>query len=53
MKKLLSLLGATVGGALGWWLGARIGTMTAFFVSIIGTAAGVYLGARVARDYLP
>ena len=53
MKKLLALVGATVGGALGWWLGARIGTMTAFFLSILGTAAGVYLGAQVARTYLP
>jgi uncharacterized protein YcfJ len=53
MRKLLAFVGATVGGAIGWWLGARVGTMTAFVLSVVGTAAGVYAGARVARDYLP
>ena len=27
MSKLLWLLGATIGGAIGWWLGALAGTM--------------------------
>ena len=48
MSKTLAVLGATVGGAIGWWLGARVGTMTAFFVSVLGTAAGVYAGRRLA-----
>ena len=50
MSKVLSLLGATLGGAIGWWLGARIGTMTAFIVSIFGTAVGVYAGRRIAAS---
>ena len=50
MSKVLSLLGATLGGAIGWWLGARIGTMTAFVVSILGTAVGVYAGRRIAAS---
>lgn len=49
MNKWLAFLGATVGGALGWWLGERIGLMTAFLVSILGTAVGVYFGRRLAR----
>jgi hypothetical protein len=53
MKKLLTLVGATVGGTVGWWLGAWVGTMTAFLVGILGTAAGVYFSAQVARNYLP
>ena len=48
MSRLLVVLGATIGGAAGWWLGALVGTMTAFFLSVIGTALGVYVGRRVA-----
>ncbi|MDH3292158.1 MAG: hypothetical protein OEO20_16800 [Gemmatimonadota bacterium] len=50
--KLLALVGATIGGAVGWWLGSLLGLMAAFFFSVIGTALGVYGGARVARRYL-
>ena len=50
MSKLLAFLGATVGGAIGWWLGARIGTMTAFIVSTVGTGLGVYAGRRIAAS---
>jgi len=48
MSKILTLLGATVGGAIGWWLGARIGMMTAFVLSTFGTGVGVYAGRRIA-----
>ena len=50
MAKLLAFLGATVGGAVGWWLGARVSTMTAFIISVVGTAVGVYAGRRVAES---
>ncbi len=53
MAKLLSFVGATLGGALGWWLGERWGMMTAFFLSVLGTAAGVYLARRWFADYIP
>jgi len=53
LKKLLGIVGATVGGALGWWLGDRGGMMTAFMLSIVGTALGVYAATRIAREYLP
>lgn len=46
MIKLAVFLGATIGGAVGWWLGAYGGTMSAFFLSLVGTAAGVYLARR-------
>ena len=48
MSKILTFLGASVGGAIGWWLGARVGMMTAFVVSMVGTGVGVYAGRRVA-----
>jgi len=52
VSKVLTLLGASVGGAIGWWLGARIGTMTAFVVSTVGTGVGVYAGRRIADSLL-
>jgi hypothetical protein len=48
--KLIVFIGATVGGALGWWIGARIGIMTAFFLSVVGTAAGTYFARRWSKD---
>jgi hypothetical protein len=52
MSKVLALVGASVGGWLGWWLGGLVGGTTAFVLSIVGTAGGVYYGRRVARQYL-
>ena len=51
MSKLLWLLGATIGGAIGWWLGALVGTMTAVILSAVGTGAGIYLARRVEAEY--
>jgi uncharacterized membrane protein len=53
MARLLSLVGATIGGVLGWWAGAKVGLMTAFIGAIVGTAVDVYVGRRIAADYLP
>jgi hypothetical protein len=44
MKKLLGVVGATLGSGIGWWAGAGVGTMTAVLVSAVGTGAGIYLG---------
>jgi uncharacterized membrane protein YeaQ/YmgE (transglycosylase-associated protein family) len=51
MERLLGFVGATIGGALGWWGGERVGFMTAFTLSMIGTGLGLYLGRRIAREY--
>ena len=53
MSKLLSLIGAIIGGTAGWWLGQRVGVMTAFCLSVVGTAAGVYVGRRIAAALAP
>jgi len=50
--KLCIFVGINVGGAVGWWLGDMVGTMTAFCVSGAGSLLGVYLGWRVAMKYL-
>ena len=52
MKKLCILVGATILGSIGWWIGNRLGFMAGFVASVIGSAAGVYVGWRVYRDYL-
>ena len=52
MSKLLTFLGATLGGAIGWWLGARVGIMTAFIMSMLGTGAGIYAGRWLAGAIL-
>lgn len=43
---------ASVGGAIGWWLGAFAGGAMAFIVSLFGTAAGVYFARRFVAQYL-
>jgi len=53
LSKILYMVGAVVGGALGWWIGERVGLMTAFFLSLVGTAVGIYLARRFGRHYLP
>ena len=53
MVKLCILIGSTVLGWVGWWLGEKVGDMTgALVLSSIGSLAGAYLGWRVVRDYL-
>jgi len=39
---MLPTLGAFIGGTIGWYAGALIGTGTAFVLSMVGTAAGIY-----------
>ena len=51
MEKLFIFLGATVASSVGWWVGAFVGTMTAFMVSTIFTGFGMYYGRRIARHY--
>ena len=53
MGKLLALVGTTLGSAVGWWLGAPAGLMTAFVCSMVGFGVGLYAGRRIAREYLP
>lgn len=53
MKGLIAFMGATLAGSLGWWLGARVGMMTAFVVSTVGTGVGAYYTRRWVREHLP
>jgi hypothetical protein len=49
---LLGWVGASVGGALGWWAGDRLGLFTAFVLSIAGTGVGLYAGRWAAARLL-
>jgi predicted esterase YcpF (UPF0227 family) len=52
MRRLLALIAASLGGWIGWWLGARVGMMTAFVLSVIGAGLGIYAAQRIAQHYL-
>jgi len=51
LSKLLGFLGLTLGGWLGWAIGARLSITAAIFLSIVGTGLGLYLGRRIAQEY--
>jgi hypothetical protein len=51
MTKLLAFIGATIGGAIGWWLAEGIGFMTAFMVSTVFSGVGIYYGRKIAQRF--
>jgi hypothetical protein len=53
MKRLVGLVGATAGSAVGWWLGAHVGIMTAVLASALGTGVGLWAAVRLVADSLP
>ena len=53
MKGFLNFIGMSVGGWLGWWLGAQISMFTAFMVSMVGTGIGLYYTNRAVKRLLP
>lgn len=52
MAKMLYFALSILGGWIGWALGSPLGIMVAFFLSLVGTALGVYLARRITRTYL-
>ncbi len=51
MKKLMVMLGTTVGSGIGWWLGADVGIMTAFMLSMVGFGVGMWGAAKLAQRW--
>ena len=49
MTKLLVMIVSTVTSAAGWWLGAHVGIMTAFMLSIVGLGVGIWGGRQLAE----
>ena len=52
MNKLCMIIGMTVFGWIGWWIGDKIGFMTGYVLSGIGSVAGIYVGWRIYYDCL-
>ena len=52
MSGYFAFIGASLGGWLGWIVGAHVGLMTAYVFSVFGTAAGVYFGRQAAGSLL-
>ncbi len=46
MRTIIGWLAASIAGAAGWWLGARIGLVTAIVVGGVAGGAGLYYGYR-------
>ncbi len=53
MKGFLSFFGMSVGGWIGWALGAQVSIFTAFIVSMVGTGVGLYYTGRAIKHLLP
>jgi len=53
MKGILNLVGMTIGGWIGWAVGAQISIFTAYMVSMVGTGLGLYVAIRVTKAILP
>ena len=53
MKGLLNLVGMSVGGWVGWIIGAQVSFFTAFIVSVVGTGVGLYYSQRTLKRLLP
>lgn len=52
MKWILDMIGMTVGGWIGWAVGAPISIFTAFMISMVGTGAGLYVTRRFTKSML-
>ena len=47
MGTFFAIVGSSIGGWIGWVVGAKVGFMTSYVLSVFGTAAGVYYGRRL------
>ena len=53
MKRILDLLGMSLGGWVGWAAGAGVSIFVAFVISVIGTGVGLYAVRRLTKSLLP
>jgi hypothetical protein len=48
---MFALLGATLGGWVGWAAGSSLSLYAGLFASLIGTGFGIWLTWRMVREY--
>ena len=53
MNKVLVLVCTTAGSAVGWWMGAHLGIMSAFMLSMFGFGVGIWGGRRLGQRWSP
>jgi membrane protein YqaA with SNARE-associated domain len=53
MKAMVWMVATTIGGAVGWWIGAFVWIFTAVSLSAQGSADALFYAQRLANDYLP
>jgi hypothetical protein len=51
VKRVLDVVGMSIGGWLGWTAGASISLFAAFIVGVVGTGLGLYAARRLARGW--
>jgi hypothetical protein len=51
---MLTFIGMTVGGSVGWWAGEYVGfeLMGTFIISSLGSLVGIYVVWKVTGDYV-
>jgi len=53
VKRILDLVAMSVGGWLGWMIGAGVSIFTAYVVSVVGAGVALYATRRIMRGLLP
>jgi hypothetical protein len=53
MKAMVWMVATTIGGAVGWWIGAFVGIFTAVSLSALGSGVALFYAQRLANEYLP
>ena len=53
MNGFLNFFGMSVGGWIGWALGAQVSIFIAFVVSMVGTGVGLFYTRRAIKHLLP
>ncbi len=51
MKGFIVIVVVSIGGGIGWWLGAMVGLGTAIVLSALGSAIAVYYVRRLLAQY--
>lgn len=51
LERMFGLIGAALGGWLGWAVGSPFSIYAGLFASLLGTAAGIWFARRIIADY--